>query len=206
MEAFSDFQGGGGGPGQWGQLNLDGSAVRGPRVPVPPDLPPGAVPYACWAPRGELDLWPAYVLGYEFPQETAMAYVQAFSLTGDPSMRDGACRWAELYAGEEEPLRARGGTYAQHYGMIISFFAEMADATGDRSYLTVAEKYAQQAIELLFNGKIFRGHPAKPYYEAAGGGGFLCFGRTELSEGVWVTRSPSASLRRKDQAGTTTGQ
>ncbi len=196
MKAFLHFQWGGGVTRPWGQLNLDGSPVRGPRVPVPPDLPPGAVPYACWAPRGELDLWPAYVLGYEFPQETAMAYVQAFSLTGDPSMRDGACRWAELYAGEEEPLRARGGTYAQHYGMIISFFAEMADATGDRSYLTVAENYAQQAIELLFNGKIFRGHPAKPYYEAADGVGFLCYGLIQLQEALEGRLSRSDPLRR----------
>lgn len=168
----------------WGQLNLDGSSVRGPRVPIPPGMTPDRVPYECWAPRGELDLWPAYMLGYEFPQETAVAYVHAYRLSGDPAMRDGALRWAGLYAAEEKSLRARGGTYAQHYGMIISFFAALAEATGDRCHLAVAENYAKQAIALLFNGKIFRGHPTKPYYEAADGVGFLCYGLVQLQEAL----------------------
>jgi hypothetical protein len=180
----------------WGQLNLDGMPVRGPRVPIPPNVPSGQVPYACWAPRGELDLWPAYMLGYEFPQETALAYVHAFSLTGDPTMREGASRWAELYTKEEKPLRARGGTYAQHYGMIISFFSELAVVTNDRSHLVTAENYAAQAVELLFNGKIFRGHPAKPYYEAADGVGFLCHGLVQLQEAIDGTLSLSDPLRR----------
>lgn len=179
----------------WGQLQLDGTPVPGPRVPIPPDTRPSRVPYACWAPRGELDLWPAYMLGYEFPQETALACLHAFHLTGDASIRAAVDRWAALYAAEEKPLRARGGTYAQHYGMIISFFAGLSVATGDRAPLATAEAYARQAIELLFNGKIFRGHPAKPYYEAADGVGFLCYGLVQLHEALAGTLSLNDPLR-----------
>ncbi len=178
----------------WGQLNLDGTPVAGPRVPIPPNTPPGQVPYACWAPRGELDLWPAYMLGYEFPQETALAYVRAHRLSSNKDMLAGAQRWAELYANEEQPLRARGGTYAQHYGMIISFFCEVAAATGDKRHLHTAEAYARQAIELLFTGKIFRGHPAKPYYEAADGVGFLCHGLIQLQDALDGTPPPKDPL------------
>jgi hypothetical protein len=180
----------------WGQLNLDGTPMAGPRVPVPPGLSPGEVPYACWAPRGELDLWPAYMLGYEFPQETALAYVQAYRMTGDGDMLEGANRWAGLYADEEQLLRARGGTYAQHYGMLISFYCELAAATGKKSHLRIAEAYARQAVGLLFNGKIFRGHPAKPYYEAADGVGFLCHGLVQLQDALDGVAFPTDPLQR----------
>lgn len=184
LRAFLKYQWRGTGRGAcarpWGLLKLDGTPVPGPRLPVPPGMDPGQAPYQCWAPCGELDLWPSYMLGYEFPQETALAYADALRLTGDPEMRDGALRWAELYAGDEAALRGRGGTYAQHYGMVISFFCEMARATNDRSHLDTAERYARQAADLLFTGKIFRGHPAKPYYEAADGVGFLCHALAQL--------------------------
>lgn len=195
LKAFSQYQWDFAGH-PWGQLNLDGTPVHGPRVPIPSGVAPRDVPYACWAPRGELDLWPAYMLGYEFPHETALAYVHAFSFTGDPEMREGAMRWADVYAADEKPLRARGGTYAQHYGMIISFFSELAVAARDRKHLATAEAYARQAVELLFNGKIFRGHPAKPYYEAADGVGFLCHGLVQLHEALGGTLSLSDPLRR----------
>lgn len=179
----------------WGQLNLDGSPVRGPRVPIPAGAPSGQISYACWAPRGALDLWPAYMLGYEFPQETALAYVRAARLTGDAEMRTTAERWAQLYAGEEAALRTRGGTYAQHYGLILSLFSELFVLTGDRQHLATAEAYARQAVELLFNGKIFRGHPAKPYYEAADGVGFLCYGLIQLHEALDGTLSLQDAMR-----------
>lgn len=182
----------------WGQLNLDGTPVPGPRVPILSGVSPGLVPYACWAPRGELDLWPAYMLGYEFPHETALAYVHAYRLSRDCDMLEGARRWAVLYATQEQTLRARGGSYAQHYGMVISFYVEFAAATGDIRHLRVAESYAQQAIDLLFNGKIFRGHPAKPYYEAADGVGFLCYGLVQLQDALDGVPFPTDPLERND--------
>ena len=168
----------------WGQLNLDGTPVPGPRVPVPTGIVPDLMPYDCWAPRGKLDLWPAYMGGYEYPHETALAYVYAHRLTGDSDMLAGAQRWGKLYAAEVEPLRTRGGTYAQHYGMIISFYVELSRETGKREHLETAAKYADQAIDLLFTGRIFRGHPTKPYYEAADGVGFLCYGLLQLHEAL----------------------
>jgi hypothetical protein len=68
--------------------------------------------------------------------------------------------------------------------MIISFYCELAAATGRKDHLRVAEAYARQAIDLLFNRKIIRGHPAKPYYEAVDGVGFLCHGLVQLQEAL----------------------
>lgn len=174
----------------WGQLNLNGSPVRGPRAPIPEGVPNHRIPYECWAPRGELDLWPAYMLGYEYPQETALTYVFAHRVTREPQMLEGALRWARVYSGEIEKLKERGGTYAQHYGMIVSFFVELANETGDQTHLSTAKRYADQAIELLFNGKILRGHPAKPYYEAADGVGFLCYGLLQLQAAAPPSLNP----------------
>lgn len=160
----------------WGQLNLDGSVVPGPRVPVPAGVPSNKAPYEVWAPRGPLDLWPAYYLGYEYPQRVAQTYAWAARLTGDAELLEGARRWGRLYAHQADELEARGGTYAQNYGTTISFFVELFHATGERAHLDTARTYADQAVSLLFTGKIFRGHPAKPYYEAVDGVGFLCYG------------------------------
>lgn len=157
----------------WGQLRLDGTPVPDPRA---------TEGYDQWAPRGALDLWPAYLLGYEYPQETALAYVLAHRLTGDPAMLDGARRWAAVFAADRDRLRERGGTYAQHYGMIVAFFVELHREGGDRAHLDTARAFADQALDLLDTGRIFRGHPAKQYYEAADGVGFLCYGLLQLVE------------------------
>ncbi len=157
----------------WRQLNLDGTPVPGPRA---------TEGYERSAPRGELDLWPAYWAGYEYPQETALAYVWSHRLTGDPELLGGAQRWARAFAADLDRLRAAGGTYAQHYGTVISFFIELHRESGDRADLDTARAFADQALDLLHARRLFRGHSAKPYYEAVDGVGFLCYGLLQLVE------------------------
>jgi hypothetical protein len=41
---------------------------------------------------------------------------------------------------------------------------------------------------LLFTGRIFRGHPSKPYYEAKDGVGFLCYGLLHLYDALSQTK------------------
>src|SRR5690606_14883531 len=90
-------------------------------------------------------------------------------------------------------LRETGRTYAQNYGRSISFFVHLYRATGEQHYLDVAEQIAADAVEKLYvetevtteSGEtkvygIFRGHPAKPYYEAADGVGLLLYALLEL--------------------------
>ncbi|MBQ02156.1 MAG: hypothetical protein CL477_15920 [Acidobacteria bacterium] len=91
--------------------------------------------------------------------------------------------------------RETGGTYANNYGRAISFFVHLYRAAGEKRYLKLAENLAQEAIDQLFveteivlaQGKVkkyglFRGHPAKPYYEAGNGVGFLLLALLELDQ------------------------
>lgn len=100
-------------------------------------------------------------------------------------------------------LRETGGTYAQNYGRAISFFVHLYRATREQHYLDVAEQIAAEAVEKLYvettltteagESKvygIFRGHPAKPYYEAADGVGLLLYALLELDQPDHPLRSP----------------
>lgn len=170
----------------WGSLRLDGTAVPGPRINSG---------YGRYEPRGHIDLWEPYQLGYEYPIYTAQVYAYAYQLTGERLMLETAKKWArwierappshgclvsngwyERYA----KLFAPHGTYADMYGRSISFFVHMYALTGQESYLYHAQGLAREAVSKLYYNGLFRGHPAKPYYGAVDGVGFLLYGLLQL--------------------------
>ncbi len=53
-------------------------------------------------------------------------------------------------------------------------------ATKEPRYLKQATKLAREAVDKLFTNGIFRGHPAKHYYEATNGVGLLLWALLEL--------------------------
>ena len=63
---------------------------------------------------------------------------------------------------------------------LISFLLSLAGLTGDTSYRETAQQVADEAIEHLWAGRIFRGFPGKDYYEAVDGVGYLVQALTEL--------------------------
>jgi uncharacterized protein YyaL (SSP411 family) len=162
----------------WGMLTLEGKPVTGPRAPGP-----GRENYSRETPCGHLDLWHVYVLGWEWPASSAMAYLMAYDATGDSDMLETAKRWGDAYRRSMPPCDGKG-TYAQHYGQVISLFVGLAGRTGDQAWLEPAKALADEAIDRLWTGRLFRGHPAKPYYEAVDGVGFLICGLIELHEAI----------------------
>ena len=188
----------------WGSLRLDGTPVPGPR------LQPGqqGADYGMYEPRGYLDLWQPYVAGYEHPLPTAEVYAFAALLTGDPSMLDTArlfarhleanlppraCLSESWYRGYAERY-APQGTYAGLYGQAISFFLQMHLLTGEPRYLRLARETADDAIARLADNGLFRGHPAKPYYEAVDGVGYLLYALLQLDQ---VLKHPEESRSQK---------
>ncbi len=83
----------------------------------------------------------------------------------------------------------RKGTYAGKYGRTISFLLHLYVVTGERQYLDDARAMADTAIEKLYHKGLFRGHPAKPYYEAMDGVGYLLYALLELDQ---VLKDPKA--------------
>ena len=167
------------------QLLLDGT-------PVVNDPDP-------WHPNGYVDVWRTIMYTYEFPLIAAQSAVYAYEITGgDPNMLTTALHWAEVIERNLPPYLGRRwkneieatlsdvlkteGTYAENYGRCISFFVHLYRATQDAHYLQLAEEVATEAVEKLYTNGIFKGHPAKPYYQSNDGIGFLLYALLELQE------------------------
>ncbi len=202
----------------WGSLKLDGTPVHGPRV-----APKGAGElmaddYQLYEPRGHLDLWQPYAIGYEHPIAAAQVYSYAALTTHDPEIRETAERFARWIQRELPPrgcetntwykgyaaTYAPKGTYAGLYGQTISFFLQMHLVSGKASYLQNARDLADEAIAKLSHNGLFRGHPAKPYYESVDGVGQLLYALVQLDRVLagaeWNPSESAISLR----SGTTT--
>jgi hypothetical protein len=65
--------------------------------------------------------------------------------------------------------------------------------TGEQKYLELAKKVANEAVSKLYYDGLFRGHPAKPYYEATDGVGFLLYALLELDQ---VVKRPAGVVGR----------
>jgi hypothetical protein len=187
----------------WGSLRLDGTPVAGPRLLSPQGS--AREEYGVYEPRGYLDLWQPYVAGYEHPLPTAQVYAFASALTNDPAMLDTARLFAKLieanlpprscladtwYRGYAERF-APEGTYAGLYGQTVSFLLHLYLLTGEPHYVRLARDTADDAIARLFHNGLFRGHPAKPYYEAVDGVGYLLYALLELDQ---VLKHPEPAL------------
>ena len=183
----------------WGALQLDGRHIPGPRVKRG---------YAQYEPRGHLDLWEPYVAGYQYPIYTAQAYAYAYQLTGNPDMLTAAKRFAawisktppstpesaKTWYDDYSNGPGRKGTYAGKYGRTILFLLHLYILTGDRHYLNSARSMANMAIDKLYHKGLFRGHPAKPYYEAIDGVGYLLYALLAIDE---VLKDPQAAVNSK---------
>ena len=178
----------------WGALQLNGTPIPGPRIYSNEN---GSSPsYEAYEPRGCLDLWEPYVAGYQYAIYTAQAYVYAYQVTSEPEFLASAKHfanwiqktppgtvetentWYKNYSNKE----GSEGTYAGKYGRTISFFVHLYIVTGDDQYLESAYQYADTAIQKLYKNGLFKGHPAKPYYEAMDGVGYLLYALLQLDE------------------------
>ncbi|MDP6544868.1 MAG: AGE family epimerase/isomerase [Phycisphaerae bacterium] len=173
----------------WGALHLDGKHFPGPR------LKSG---YAKYEPRGHLDLWEPYNAGYQYAIYTAQAYVYAYDVCKEPLFLTTAKRFADWikktppgtteakstwYQGYSDSF-GRKGTYAGKYGRTVSFYLHLYIVTKDQKYLGLARQMADEAIRKLYHKGLFRGHPAKPYYETMDGVGYLLQALLELDQVV----------------------
>jgi len=191
----------------WGSLRLDGT---------PNDAPRALDDYAKYEPRGHLDLWKPYILGYQHPLLTAASYAEAYRVSKDPVMLEQARRFADwvlrerpgasgiqenTWYGEYARTWAPKGTYAGRYGRAVSLLLELHRITGEARYWKGAQQYANDAVAKLYHNGLFRGHPAKPYYEAVDGVGLLLKALMELSQAGTETGALEWAQYRSRRAG-----
>ncbi|MBN2209847.1 MAG: AGE family epimerase/isomerase [Sedimentisphaerales bacterium] len=184
----------------WGALKLDGTPIPGPRLPASnePEQFGNAQQYAQYEPRGHLDLWEPYILGSQYPLETALCFVQAYRITKDADMLLGAQRFADWikktptttcetdiswYAAYTHNF-GKQGTYAGKYAQAIDFYLGMYSLAEREENLRLARTFADEAIDKLYHNGLFKGHPAKPYYEAVDGVGELLVALLHLDEAL----------------------
>jgi len=163
-----------------------------------------AVPERPFTPIGYVNVWRTIMYTFEFPIVAAQASVYAYGLSDiengrhDPELLTIAKHWAEVIEKNLPPKQGRrfkylmeiampelkktGGTYAENYGRAISFFTHLYRVTNDKHYLEVAESLAEEAVEKLYVNGLFKGHPAKPYYQANDGVGYLLWALMELDK------------------------
>lgn len=184
----------------WGALRLDGSAIPGPRQ---------RQGYAQYEPRGHLELWEPYAAGYQYAIYTAQAYACAYQHTADPEMLKAARRFAD-WISKTPPGSEKNentwyrdyslgpgcrGTYAGKYGRTVSFYLHLFLLTGERNYLAEAHRFAHTAVQKLTYRGLLKGHPAKPYYEAMDGVGYLLFALLQLDQ---VLQDPEGTAARRN--------
>ena len=120
---------------------------------------------------------------------------------GDPGLRGHGVQVhdppARTTVAELADVSPQSGSRTRNYGRAISFFVHLYRATREQKFLTNAERLAAEVMEKLYvetevpdaKGKpkrfgIFRGHPAKPYYESNAFVGLLLWSLIELSDPV----------------------
>ncbi|GMV96255.1 MAG: hypothetical protein AMXMBFR83_06230 [Phycisphaerae bacterium] len=178
----------------WGMIALDGTPV--------PDEPRGQG-YDAYKPTGHVDIWPVLAYGYEAPLCAAQSCAYAAELTRsdgktDPELLAAVNHWAAAIEKAMPPgpgrrwsedlrkalpkLAETGGTYADGYGRAISFLVHAHRLTQNPKHRDLAEKLGREAINKLFENNLFKGHPAKPYYEALDGVGTLLCALLELHQ------------------------
>ena len=187
----------------YGMLKLDGTPVTD-RAQIHGNA------YNEWAPIGHIDIWRTTTFPWEFAILTAQSSIYAYELSGedaasrDPELLAISKRWAGVIERNLPPqtgyrfrdeleaalpnVKETGGTYAENYGRAISFYVHLYRASKDDKYLKLAESIAQEAVDKLYENGLFKGHPAKPYYDALDGVGLLLWALLELD-------APSENLR-----------
>ena len=85
------------------------------------------------------------------------------------------------YKEEDYPYTAPYGLYADHYGRVVQFALTMHRLTGDSNWRDFAVTVADKAIDVLWKGKLFVGHPEKKdLYENCDNVGILLYSLVQL--------------------------
>jgi len=158
--------------------------------------------YDAYAPYGYVNVWRTTFFSYEFTLSAAQTAVLAYELSGNTSAEKDvelltiAKRWATVVELAMPPCTGRRwkdeleqsmprakeviGAYAEDYGRAISFYVHLHRTTDEIHYLDLANTLAEDAVRKLYHNGLFRGHPAKPYYETTNGVGLLLYALLEL--------------------------
>ena len=74
------------------------------------------------------------------------------------------------------PARGGRGGYAEHYGRNIHYLWRCGRVLGMEESTALAHRVAREALDVLWDGAMFRSHPGEHRYDAVDGVGWLVMG------------------------------
>ncbi|MCD8483043.1 MAG: hypothetical protein LR015_10505 [Verrucomicrobia bacterium] len=149
----------------WGKIHLaTGLPVRGT-----PEGCQGSV----FMPDDHCNLWEPLFPRHDYPMSFAMVCADLFERTGNPVFKQGCERWLRQIDGSM-PGRSGLGGYAEHYGRILLFLQRCEKLFPDNSgYSETLIRVRTEALNVLWQGGMFRTHPGEHRYDSVDGLGFL---------------------------------
>ena len=118
------------------------------------------------------DIWRPLFPAHDYPMPFAEACLELYCHTKDEAFRTASERWAEIII-SNMPARNGLGAYAEHYGRCVHFLWRCGKLLSNDLYSQSASELAKEAIDVLFDNGMFRGHPGEHRYDAVDGVGFL---------------------------------
>ena len=128
--------------------------------------------------------WNAFFPTHDYGIALADACLQLFHRTGDPRFEEAVRRWGRILM-EERPALTAGngyGSYAELYGRGIAFLHEAGETLDDPELRLAARRLAHEAVAVLWDGRMFRGHGGEDRHDAVDGTGWLLQALLDLEE------------------------
>jgi hypothetical protein len=109
---------------------------------------------------------------HDYPFCLAQSCLELAKLTGEAIIKEALERWV-AFIRSQLPANAGRGAYAEHYGRCINFLWGAGQVLLDQSVTGLAHVVAQEAVEQLYLGDMFRSHPGETRCDAVDGIGYL---------------------------------
>jgi len=152
----------------WGRLRVaDGTPVLGAGV-----TDHDSALSAKHQPGDHSEIWRPLFPAHDYPMPFAECCLSLYELTEEERYRLACERWIQQIE-DSLPAREGEGAYAEHYGRGIHFLWRYSNVVGEQKALDLARRVARDAVEVLFDEGMFRGHPGEHRYDAVDGVGYL---------------------------------
>jgi len=135
-----------------------------------------------YKPGNYSDIWNPLFPTHNYPISLAESCLKLYQLTQKEVYLQAVQRWVKIIE-TSLPARQGKGAYAEHYGRVIHFLLSCAETLQDDSYKQLAEKVAEEAVDVLFAFDTFRSHPGEYRYDAVDGVGILSLSLIWLETG-----------------------
>lgn len=118
------------------------------------------------------DVWHPFFPVHDYPMPFAECCLSLYEFTKEHRYLSACEHWVEQII-NSLPAREGKGGYAEHYGRCVHFLWRCGHVLDRKDYFEHARRVAREAVDVLFDCGMFRGHPGEHRYDAVDGVGYL---------------------------------